>query len=210
MTIRYIECSLSASVRNICMPWHVIWNSFAKHNWFFVFWYNGKAPSHAACFGHWKSLPQVGKWKPPNKDLCWHFLIDQRTSCVPSIQRGSPSQPVPLIFGMTCAGIGGIGKMSRSGPTRPYSLMLPSGNWIHLLLWENFWRCFTGFARRTALLKCLNKWTWKYMQISHSIATWSVFAAVPGSCGPSTQLLTWSASALQSKLMGRMCKKTLA
>ena len=75
MTIRYIECSLSASVRNICMPWHVIWNSFAKHNWFFVFWYNGKAPSHAACFGHWKSLPQVGKWKPPNKDLCWHFLI---------------------------------------------------------------------------------------------------------------------------------------
>ncbi|CAK9024057.1 unnamed protein product [Durusdinium trenchii] len=26
-----------------------------------------------------------------------------RTSCVPSIQRGSDSQPVPLIFGMTCA-----------------------------------------------------------------------------------------------------------
>lgn len=134
---------------------------------------------------------------------CFNLVRDQRTSCVPSIQRGSPSQPVPLIFGMTCAGIGGIEKMSRSGPTR----MLPSGNWIHL--WENFWRCCTGFARRTALLKCLNKW--KYMQImSHSIATWSVFAAVPGSCGPSTQLLTWSASALQSKLMGRMCKKTLA
>ena len=97
---------------------------------------------------------------------CFNLVRDQRTSCVPSIQRGSPSQPVPLIFGMTCAGIGGTEKMSRSGPTRPYSLMLPSGNWIHL--WENFWRCFTGFARRTALLKCLND-KWKYMQImSHS------------------------------------------
>ena len=71
-----------------------------------------------------------------HKDLCWtcfdrfNLVRDQRTSCVPSIQRGSPSQPVPLIFGMTCAGIGGIGKVSS--PTRkPYSLMLPSQNWIH-------------------------------------------------------------------------------
>ena len=30
-----------------------------------------------------------------------------RTSCVPSIQRGSTTQPVPLIFGMTCARVKG-------------------------------------------------------------------------------------------------------